>query len=56
MADSYDFERLLEELAAAPTYAEACVVYRQFQMRFGADALSEQQIQQVTDIIRDKPA
>jgi hypothetical protein len=55
MASAYDFERLLDELHAAPAQCEARVILRQFYLLHGEDALSEQQIEQVTDIIHAKP-
>jgi len=51
----YDFERLLEELRAAPVQCEARVVLRQFLLWHGEDALSEEQVEQITDLINGIP-
>jgi hypothetical protein len=51
----YDFERLLDELCAAPARCEARVILRQFQLRHGEDALSEEQFEQITDLINGIP-
>jgi hypothetical protein len=56
VASSYDIERLFEELHAAPAQCEGRVVFRQFLLRHGEDALSEQQVEQITDIINGLPA
>jgi hypothetical protein len=56
VASSYDFERLLEELSAAPMRAEARAVFQQFQRRLGEDAdIPEELLERVADIINEKP-
>ncbi len=51
----YAIERLLDELHAAPVQCEARVVFQQFQRRVGEDALSEELLERVADIISQKP-
>lgn len=55
MCVTYCIERLLEELAAAPTRAEAQVVLQQFRRRAGEDALPEELLERVTDVLNEKP-
>jgi hypothetical protein len=55
MCVTYCTERLLEELAAAPTRAEAQVVLRQFQRRAGEDPLPEELLERIADVLNEKP-
>jgi hypothetical protein len=55
VASSYEYARLLEDLFAAPMRCEAHVVLQQFLLFHGGDALSEEQVEQVTDVINEKP-